>query len=507
VTIDFSMLHSDTLLGAAFGVLIGLLALSLRPIDRPAIRGMLILLLILLALDLLCLALEPMDFPRVAQALSAIAVLGIGAVVIRLLGILLFRSALAWLGYQPPRIVEDLTTTAAAAAWLLFWLTGAGLDLTGLVATSAVITAVLAFSMQDTLGNILGGVVLQLDDSVRIGEWVTVDGVSGQVVDVRWRHTAIETRDRETVIIPNGWLVKNRFSIVGSRRDASSVSRRWVYFNLELATAPAQVCEVLEDSVRLADIPNVVSEPPPSAVLMEVGQGYGKYALRFWIADPRPDDPTDSSVRLHALAALARHRIALAVTREERLITKENEARQKALRADEVSKRAQALAQVDLFRSLSEDERTALADNMVIAPFIHGDTITRQGAIAHWLYLIAEGEVEIWSEHDGQRTRVATLGSGSVFGEMGLMTGEPRRASVIAKSDAVCLRLDKAGFEAVLRSRPDIAGDISNVIAERMQQLDSAHQAISGRSSETASTSDAIRGRIRRFFGLENGAS
>lgn len=501
--LDFSMLHSDTLIGAGFGVLIGLLALSLRPVDRPVIRGMLVLLLILLALDLLSLLLESNAFPRAAQAMSGFAVFGVGAVVIRVLGILLFRSALAWLGYLPPRIVEDLTTTAAGAAWLLFCLHGAGLDLTGLVATSAVITAVLAFSMQDTLGNILGGVVLQLDDSVRIGEWVTVDGVSGQVVDVRWRHTAIETRDRETVIIPNGWLVKNRFSIVGSRRDASSVSRRWVYFNLDLATAPGRVCEVLESAVRLAEIPNVVHEPPPSAVLMEVGQGYGRYALRFWIADPRPDDPTDSSVRLHALAALARHRIELAVTREERLITKENEARQKALRETEIGKRARALAQVDLFRTLSDDERTALAGNMVIAPFISGDTITRQGAIAHWLYLITEGEVDVWSEVGGQRTHVATLAAGSVFGEMGLMTGEPRRASVIARSDAVCLRLDKTGFEAVLRSRPDIAGDISNVIAERMQELDSAREATRGRSSESSSTSDAIRGRIRRFFGLD----
>lgn len=88
----------------------------------------------------------------------------------------------------------------------------AGVDLTSSFTTSAVITAVIAFSMQDTLGNILGGIVLQLDDSVGVGDWVRVDEVSGRIVDIRWRHTAIETRNRETVIVPNSWLMKNRFT-------------------------------------------------------------------------------------------------------------------------------------------------------------------------------------------------------------------------------------------------------------------------------------------------------
>jgi small-conductance mechanosensitive channel/CRP-like cAMP-binding protein len=498
---DFSMLHGEITLGAAVGLALGLLALALRPPDRPVIRGMLVMIGLLVLLDLLAVALQAWSFDRVASLLSGAAVIGLGAVIIRLLGIISFRAALPALGLASPRIVEDLTTTVLVAAWLLFWLHGAGLDLGSLVATSAVITAVLAFSMQDTLGNILGGVVLQLDDSVRIGDWVKVDGVSGQVVDVRWRHTAIETRDRETVIIPNGWLVKNRFHIIGSRRDARTRWRRWLYFNIDLATAPGQVCSVLEDAVRLAEIPNVVADPPPSAVLMDTAQGYGRYALRYWLTDPRPDDPTDSAVRMHVLAALARHSIELSVVQEGRLITKENDARQASLRAGELARRSRALAGVDLFRSLSEAEREALATNMISAPFVSGDTITRQGAVAHWLYLVVDGEVEIWIERDGVRSRVATLGAGSVVGEMGLMTGEPRRASVVARTDVHCLRLDKAGFEAVLRARPDIAGEISRVIAARMDQLVGAQESAAAGAGERQP--DAISARIRRFFGLD----
>jgi len=501
VVVDFSMLHGELMLGALVALALGLVALALRPPDRAAVRGMLVTVVLLVLVDLVGVALDGWQQPRASKVFSAVAIIGLGAVIIRLLGILVFRSALPALGLNLARIVEDLTTTALAAAWLLFWLHGAGLDLTSLLATSAIITAVLAFSMQDTLGNILGGVVLQLDDSVRVGEWVKVDGVGGQVVDVRWRHTAIETRDRETVIIPNGWLVKNRFHIIGSRRDTRTRWRRWVYFNIDLSVSPGRVCSVLEDSVRLAEITNVAQDPPPSAVLMDTASGFGRYALRFWIVDPRADDPTDSAVRMHALAALARHGIELCVVTEERLITKENDARQASLRASELARRARALAGVDLFRSLSEAERERLAVNMISAPFVSGDTITRQGAVAHWLYLVTEGEVEIWSEHEGVKSKVATLGAGSVFGEMGLMTGEPRRASVVARTDTHCLRLDKAGFEAVLRARPDIAGEISRVISARMGELSGVQG--SAASQGNAPPPDAISARIRRFFGLD----
>src|SRR5690606_35688234 len=168
-------------------------------------------------------------YPRAAGLVANAAAVGVGAVVIRRAMLLVFRLLLARL--QLARIVEDLATTALAAGWLLFWLYGAGLDPGSLLTTSAVITAVLAFSMQDTLGNVLGGIVLQLDASVRVGDWIQIDGTSGQVVDVGWRHTAIETRNRETVVIPNGWLVKNRFTVIGSRNDSRTRWRRWVWFD------------------------------------------------------------------------------------------------------------------------------------------------------------------------------------------------------------------------------------------------------------------------------------
>ncbi len=489
-------------LGVAAAVALALLLLALKPRDRAAIRNLLVLLGFCAVLQVIAIGFGGWLRASGVRVLSGIAIVGVGAVVIRLGGNLLFQVILPRLRMQLPRIAEDIFVTAMIATWALLWLHGAGLDLTGLLATSAVITAVLAFSLQDTLGNILGGVVLQLDDSLRVGDWITIETVSGQVVDVRWRHTAIETRNRETVIVPNGWLVKNRFTVLGSRRSPEFRWRRWVWFNIDVEIAPGRVLQVLEDAVKEADSPQIAKEPPPSAVLMEVGQGFARYALRYWITEARPDDPTDTLVRMLALAALSRNHMDLAIVQEERLISKDNEARHQTRRANEINKRRSALAEVDLFATFASAELDTLAENMTTAPFVKGSTITRQGRVAHWLYLIVSGEADVWAEDNGTRNYVATLKPGSVFGEMGMMTGEPRRATVTAKTDVECFRLGKAGFESVLRARPDIANEISEVIVARRSQLESAREAANADANALPRTDD-IRARIRGFFGLD----
>lgn len=499
-----SVMPTELAWGFLAALLLGILLLALNPRDRAGVRNLLVILGLLFVAELLSILLGAREYPRAARLFGHAATVGLGAIIIRLATMLVFQHLLPRLKLDFARIVEDLVTTVLAAAWLLFWLHGVGLDLGSLLTTSAVITAVLAFSMQDTLGNVLGGVVLQLDDSLRIGDWVKIDDISGQVVDVRWRHTAIETRNRETVVIPNGWLVKNRFTVIGSRNDAQLRWRRWVWFNVDVNASPARVCSALEDSVRLSEVPNVLTEPAPSAVLMEIGFGYARYALRYWMSDPRPDDPTDSLVRQHALAALARNGLRLAVQREERLVIAEDERRHHNLHEVELQRRRKALADVELFNSLVESELEALAAALVPAPFVSGDIITRQGAVAHWLYMIVVGEADVWSETDGGRHHIATLLPGMVFGEMGMMTGEPRSATVTARTDVECFRLDKRAFETVLRARPDIAEQMSQVMSTRRGELDTRRGA-NGTPQQRVGQQDALLSRIRHFFGLDLG--
>lgn len=496
------LIRPEISVALGIGVLLTLLLWWRRPSDRPSARNALLLLGACALTEVAASGLASWGRAGPAAILAEMVTIVIGWVLLRLTALVLFRVLLRPLLGSTPRIVEDLVVAVLFVGWGLVWLRWAGVDLGSLVTTSAIITAVLAFAMQDTLGNILGGVVLQLDDSIRVGDWVKFDTVEGQVVEIRWRHTAVETRDRETVMIPNSWLMKNRFNVVGSRQLPEQGWRRWVWFNIEPGQPVGHVVSVLERAVREANIRNVAREPAPDAILVEVRPGYARYALRFWVIDPRPVEPTSSAVQAHALAALARQGIQLGIPQEERLIFKDNETRRAANRNEELKRRRAALAGTPLFQLLTEAERDELAENLVRAPFVSGDTLMRQGTVAHWLYLIVAGEVEVWVEQAEGRQHVSDLGPGEIFGEMGLLTGEPRRATVIAKSDVECYRLDKPGFERVLLARPDIAAEMSQVLARRLSKLE-AERATLQLQRRPIPRRDDILERIRSFFRLD----
>ncbi|MEJ8838948.1 mechanosensitive ion channel family protein [Ramlibacter sp. AN1133] len=433
-----------------------------------------------------------------AQAAGAASLVLAGLAVIQLGATLLFRGLLPALHLAAPRIAQDLTVTAASLAWCLVWLRLSGVDPSQLFTTSALITAVVAFSMQDTLGNVLGGVALQLDNSLRVGDWVRVDDVSGRVSDVRWRYTAIETRARELVVVPNSWLMKNRFTVIRAPADGPLAWRRAVSFNIDPEADPATVCAALERAVLDGQIPHVLTVPLPSAILSELAAGYCRYTLRYWLADPQFDDPGDSAVRVHALAALARAGVRQGVPVEERLTIKENDSWRAAAGRREFERRLQAIRGTELFAQLSGDEQAHLAGHLVHAPFAAGDIMTRQGAVAHWLYLIIQGEAQVSVAGPQGSVVIGALRAGDVFGEMGMLTGEPRGATVVAQTAVECYRLDKDGFAQLLRERPEIAHEVA-AIAERRNAERGARMAQAG---APAPARGDLLARVLSFFSL-----
>lgn len=467
--------------------------------DRRALRRTLLFTAAALAVQLAALRLDG----GAGGLVYGTALLAAGLGVARLATLLAFRFALPAAGLAAPRIAEELAFVAAALAWGMLRLRAAGVEPASLVTTSALITAVVAFSMQETLGNVLGGVLLEFDRSIAIGDWIRLDDLSGRVAEIRWRHTAIRTRNGERVIVPNSTLMRSRFAVIGNPDQEEVRWRRWVWFEVDLDVPAARVVAAAEQALSGAEIANIAREPRPDCALMELVAGHGRYALRYWLADPERDDGTDSQVRQHLLAALERSSISPSLPKQLTFEVKENEERHAARRARELQARVAALQRVDLFSGLSRDELGALAQHLVHAPFAAGDVITRQGAVAHWLYLLLEGEVAVWVDTpEGERRAVASLGPGTVFGEMGMMTGEPRRATVSAKSDVVCYRLDKAGFEEVLRARPAIADEISRVLAARASGL--RHVVEEAKAHPAARVApETLLARMRVFFGLD----
>jgi len=445
---------------------------------------------------------EALDFPRTGEVLFAVFTIVISIAVVRLCGFALFRLLLPLVRQRTPRIVEDLVITAAYAVLALVHLRSAGLELGGILATSAVVTAVLAFAMQDTLGNVLGGLALQLDNSIRVGDWIKVDDTVGRVTDIRWRFTSVETRNWETVVIPNSLLMKSRFQVLGKREGAPLQWRRWIYFQVDPGVPPARVIAAAEAAIRETDISNVAPSPQPTCVLLGFEQGDLRFGLRYFLTDLANDDPTDSAVRVHLYTAFQRVGIRLAEPQETIHLVQEDEAHAEAVRKRDLQRRLVAVRGVDLFSSLSEEERAALVERLQYAPFARGDVMTRQGNTSHWLYIVVAGSADIVHEQaDGGKVTVGKVAAGGFFGEMGLLTGAPRTATVVAATDVECYRLDKESFQGLLTTRPQIAEDISRIVAARQQDSDAADAAASSAAGRRDAHVDLLK-RIRAFFSL-----
>lgn len=436
---------------------------------------------------------------------------------VQLTVIVLFSALLPRVGVVFPMIASDLIVGFAYILTTLGVLSGHGLNPTGALASAAVVSAVLAISLQSTLGNILGGVALQLDGSVHEGDWIQLEnGRQGRVRAIRWRHTVVETRDWSTIIVPNSQLLANNITILGKRDGREVPFRMWVWFNVDFRFAPTKVIQTVSDALLGSPIPGVASDPPPSCVCMdftrERRESFATYAVRFFLTDLAADDPTASRVRARVFTALQRANIPLAIPAVTGWIQIEDDARRQRKQKQTTDERVREMKQIPLFRHFKDEEVEKLAEGLSEVLYTAGETITRQGAVAHYLYLLTSGQAEIRTTFDpdgdgpmpAQTKTVAKIKAPDVFGEMGLMTGEPRTADVVATTDVECLRLGKETFEQVLLNRPEIANELSTRLAHQRIDLIAVRENLdeSAKRAREASERARILDGIKSFFGL-----
>jgi small-conductance mechanosensitive channel/CRP-like cAMP-binding protein len=418
--------------------------------------------------------------------------------------VLIFNVVLPRLRFIVPRIVEDVLVAILSIVTAVTVASRAGLNLSGLIATSAVISAILGFSLQDVIGNVAGGLALQIDNSIEVGDFIKVNDVAGRVAEIRWRYTAIETGNWETVLVPNTVIMKSQVTILGRRQGKPRYLRRVIQFNVDWRYQPSDVIDVVQSMVRSAGIRDVAADPAPTCVLVELGDSYGRYALRYFLTDITNDAATDSDVRTRIFFALERAGMRLAMPAQAVFVTEERDrVVQRSQR--HLARQRGLIDAVTLFRSLSDAERDELSKRLKYAPFTRGEAITHQGDPADWLYLIEDGTASVRVTEHGVEREVTRLGAGSFFGEMSLLTGAPRTATVVAETDVECFRLDKQAFQGVIEKRPDLAQELAAVLSQRRMQLEAALVGLDAAGAprhEKAKVERDLIDRIRDFFEL-----
>lgn len=427
-----------------------------------------------------------------------------GVAYVSVVTIFVFDILFASLRLRPPRIMRDLLL---ALAYIVVAISLLQVDVSGIVATSAVITAVIGLSFQDTLGNMMGGMALQLERAIAVGDWIRVDDKEGLVKEIRWRHTSMETRNWDTIVIPNSVLMKSQVTVLGRRAGSPRQHRQWVPFNVDFRYSPVDVIDAVQSALRAEPIANIAATPQPDCIFMDFRESYAHYAVRYWLTDLSADDPTNSVVRTRIYFALRRVNIPLSIPAHSLFLTEDDATRRERKERQQISQRLKSVKNIELFRALTDEEKETLASGLKSAPFVRGEAITRQGAEAHWLYLIIRGQAEVRVTVDGSGSseKLATLSPGDFFGEMGLMTGAPRSATVVALTDVECYKLDRETFKATIQNRPEIAQDISIVLARRKVELEAAKEGLSEENKRLRihdHQRDLLR-RIQNFFTLQ----
>ncbi|MCI0442439.1 mechanosensitive ion channel family protein [bacterium] len=469
---------------------------------RQKIKFPLIVVFLLLAtLDVLFVI--GMQFPKMVEHyFMAVLYLAIAVLLIRIAVMLLFGFLERTKRYRIPKLVEEITKALlygiAVIAIIQYTL---NIQVTTVLATSAIITVVIGLALQETLGNLFAGLALQMDPAYQVGHWIKVGERTGKVEEVTWRATKLRTVNNDSIVIPNGIIAKE--TLVNLSYPVTAHAAR-MHVAVSYSTPPNRVDRVVKEV--LSQTPNVTMEPPPEVRLSEYKDFSIDYDLKFYYKDPGLLEPMLAAVRKGLWYHFRRNAVEIPFPIRELYIhdRKEKLDSQKAM----LKRLSESLRKIYLFSSLDEDERLLIAEHLEEVRYASGELIIREGEAGDSFFIIDQGEVEVFvNSPGGNRKSLATLSVGDFFGEIALLTGERRTASVQATLDVRVFRLKKDSFKSVLETRPDILDEISSVLSRRKDQLVSLLAESTGASGESMSMNpeqakSKILGRIRSYFGL-----
>jgi small-conductance mechanosensitive channel/CRP-like cAMP-binding protein len=367
----------------------------------------------------------------------------------------------------------------------------------GLLIAPGIAAVVIGLAMQDLMGNIIAGVALQLGKSFGHGDWLLIENRYGEVIEINWRSTRLRTVDDICIEVPNREIARQ--SLVNLNRPNRPYAVR-IPVALDYATPPTRAKNVLLHAA--ANARGVLPEPKPRVYLRNFGESGIDYEIKIWMDNYDHYSEINDAIRTNIWYSLRRHGIRLPFPI--RTVQLERPARDKQ---QEVQSAARIiLRQQPLFKCLGDEQLDALLPRGKVVHFGRGETIIRQGENGDSMFIVVQGEANIVAERNGQRQHLANATAGDCFGEMSLLTGELRSATVIAHSDCEVVEIGKTVLAQSLKENPGLLAKLSELLAQRQLQNEGAFANVpptvtspEGRQTRYAAS---FLNKLRTFFEL-----
>ncbi|MDM7921114.1 MAG: mechanosensitive ion channel family protein [Pyrinomonadaceae bacterium] len=413
---------------------------------------------------------------------------------VRYLGFLVLKAALRRSAQSE---IAGLTKTVLSiviyivAFFIIFQSQYPNVDLGALFTGSTIIGIVVGLALQDTLGNLFAGIALQADQPFQVGDVVNISNRgTGIVESVSWRGVKIRTFQNKLLIISNAVLGKETIEV--APRD--NLNARIVFFNTVYTDSPSRTAQFVREAVRQVD--NVSQKIRPIVRIRNLGADGIDWEIKYWCEDYSRYNETDSQIRQRIWYVFKREGIDFAYPTR----TVYMQPAPKETDTNEyISSASEQIVRVPIFSPLSEDEIQKLAQASKTKVFAPGETIVRRGAEGNSMFIIVRGAVNVRIPVKESLRTINHLQTNDFFGEMSLLTGEPRSATVIAEEETEVLEIRKKALKPIIEANPELTEAIGEIIQQRRELL---NPAISMTDIKIEPDKGLIKS-LKNFFGLD----
>ena len=333
--------------------------------------------------------------------------------------------------------------------------------LTGLLAGSGVAAIILGFAGQNLFGGIIAGISLQINRPYRVGDWLQLGERFAEVMEINWRSTRLRTNDAIYLDIPNNEIVKQ--TIVNLHYPTEVHAMR-IRVGLEYRVPPNLVKDVLARAASSAN--GVLAHPPVKVFLVDFSDYAVIYEIKFYMGNHARFNDINDAVRTNVWYELKRQRLTIPFP-----IRKLQLERHVGSLVQEDHAEARAILRNDrLFQCLPDGHLENLLKNSKLDHFGRGEAVIEEGAEGESLFILLRGTAHVTVVKQGTSVRVGGLRPGDCFGEMSLLTGERRSATVRAEGDCYVIEISKPVMAEVLRDSPQCLEQLSELLARRKME-------------------------------------